>query len=524
VAEGPAAAAPERAETGAARGYLRGSSLLLGGRLLAVVVNCAVQVLTVRFLSKSDYGAFAYALGIVTLGSQVALAGLGKTIARLAPIYLEQRDHARTFGMIALATGTVLGLGMSLVVSLHGFHAVIGDLAGADPQSVSLLLILIALAPVEAFDHVLQQLVAVFAGARPIFVRRQVMGPLFKLATVIGVMLISGDVHMLAYGYVVGGLLGVALYLTVLLRVWRSAGLLAFLRPDSMSVPVRETFGFSLPLLSSELSIVLRGSAAVILIEYYMATQEVAEYRAVLPVAGLNMLVAEAFGLLFVPMASRMFARSDHAGVNTLYWQACLWIAVLTFPILAITCALAGEVTVWLFGPTYQEAGVLLSLLAAGYYFNAALGFNAATLRVYGRLKTIVANDLIAAVWCIVTGVVLIRRYGALGAAMSTTGTLVLQNILNHVGLWSGRTGVRLFEPAFLPAYAVITLSILALLIADWLGSLPALLDLLMAIAASAAVLLVARPLLHTEATLPELLRIPLLRLLLAVPVRGSRG
>ena len=495
-----------------ARQYLRGSGMLLAGRVVAVVLNTAVQVLTVRYLTKGDYGAFAYALGVVTLGSQVVLLGLGKAIPRLAPVYREQHDYARAFGSIALAAGTVWGLGLSLVLLVHGVQGMLDDIAGADPKSVSLLLVLVALAPVEALDHLLQHVVAVFCGPRPIVLRRQVLGPAFKLATVLVVMLVAGDVYALAYGYLLGGLIGVVLYLSVLVRRWRRDGQLQYLRPGRLDLPVRETFGFSLPLLASELSIILRGSIAILLLEYYMASQEVAEYRAVLPVAGMNMLVAEAFGYLFVPLASRLFARSDHAGVNELYWSASLWIAVLTFPLFALTCVLATEVTVWMFGATYQEAGTLLALLAAAYYFNAALGFNAATLRVYGRLRTIVVNDIIAAACCLIAGVVLIQRYGALGAAISTSGTLVLQNLLNHFGLWATSTGVRLVDTRLLRTYAVIAFLIVTLLAVDWAAAVPTTLDFALAAAASVVVVWVTRPVLKLTQTFPELHRVPVMR------------
>src|SRR5438445_8609821 len=50
------------------RRHVRGSSLLLAGRALQLASNLAVQLLIVRYLSKTGYGEFAYALAIVTLG------------------------------------------------------------------------------------------------------------------------------------------------------------------------------------------------------------------------------------------------------------------------------------------------------------------------------------------------------------------------------------------------------------------------------------------------------------------------
>ena len=48
------------AGSAATRQQIRGSSLLLTGRLLSLAVNFATQVLIVRYLSKTDFGAFAH--------------------------------------------------------------------------------------------------------------------------------------------------------------------------------------------------------------------------------------------------------------------------------------------------------------------------------------------------------------------------------------------------------------------------------------------------------------------------------
>jgi O-antigen/teichoic acid export membrane protein len=96
-----------------------------------------------------------------------------------------------------------------------------------------------------------------------------------------------------------------------------------------------------------------------------------------LPAAQLNQLACSAFLLLFTPHAARLFARGDRTGVGRLYWQTTVWIAVVSFPIFLLTFALAKPLTLLLFGDRYESSAVLLAILAFGYYFQAALGFNA---------------------------------------------------------------------------------------------------------------------------------------------------
>ena len=508
--------APAAGAAAESRRYIRGSSLLLVGRIISVLLNFVVQVVTVRYLSKGDYGAFAYGIGVASLGASVVLLGFGKGIPRLVPIYNERRDYPRAVGAVALASGTIWGLGISLMVALYLFRDAVAGGARVDPGTLSLLLVLIALAPLDAFDNLLQHVVAVFCSPRTIFIRRHLLGPGLKLTAVLLVLLVSGDAYMLAYGYLAGSLIGLSVLVVVLLRSWKKQGLLGYLRPGRWRLPVREVFGFSLPLMSTDLSVALRTSFMVIMLEYFWSPPAVADYRAVLPVATLNMIVFEAFGFLFVPLASRMFARNDIKGIGDLYWRTSLWIAVLTFPVFAATCLLAPTITVLFFGQRYQQAATLLAILAVGHYFNAALGFNAATLRALGKVRIIVLSDAVTAAAAVVLGFVLIRRYGALGAAFATTGTLVLQNVFNHVGLAVGRTGIRLLAWQYVQVYLLIALVSAALGGTQWLLRPPAYVTAVLAAAACLVVIRFSRHSVDPRTNFPELLRIPALRWLLA--------
>jgi O-antigen/teichoic acid export membrane protein len=57
------------------------------------------------------------------------------------------------------------------------------------------------------------------------------------------------------------------------------------------------------------------------------------------------------------------------------------------------------------------------------------MGFNALMLRVFDRVRYLVAVDLIAAVINIAAAVLLIQQFGAVGAAIATTATFIFQNV-----------------------------------------------------------------------------------------------
>jgi O-antigen/teichoic acid export membrane protein len=108
----------------------------------------------------------------------------------------------------------------------------------------------------------------------------------------------------------------------------------------------------------------------------------------------------------------------------------------------------------------------------------------------------------------------LIPKYGALGAAIGTTSTLVLHNILKQAGLRLG-TGINLFEWRYFRVYLMITFSALGLLLVQLLSSAPVYVSVALAGLASLLVIRLNRHLLNVEQTFPELLRLPLMRRIL---------
>jgi O-antigen/teichoic acid export membrane protein len=487
--------------------YVRGSSLLFAGRCCSLAVNCLVQVLIVRYLAKEQYGAFAYALATVTLISTVILCGLGKALPRVVAVHVEREEHERAFGSVALALGSVLLTGVLVVAVVRMFGDAIGRGASIPPEVLPVLWILIIAAPLDALDHLLQHLAAIFCGARTIFLRRHLVGPLLRLGAIAAVIAFSGTVTQLAYAYVSASAAGVTLYLWALLRQWQVRGLLRHLHPVRLQLPIRELFGFSLPLASSDLAVALRASVAVLILGYLGTLHDVAEYRAVLPIAGLNMIAAETFAFLFVPAASRLFARGDAAAMNGLYWHSSLWIAVLTLPVFAVTFALASPLVTTVLGAQYAAAAPVLSVLSIGYYINAAMGFNAAMLRVTGALRTIVGNDLVTSVACVGVTAALASQFGAVG----TSATFVIYNLLNYFGL-GNRGDLKRPEGRITRVFAGVAVAALAVMAVMRLFAPPLVPGIVIAGLASIAVLRLSRHVLDLHVTFPELLRVPVLR------------
>ncbi len=492
------------------RRQVRGSSLLLLGRFVSLGLNTLTQVIIVRALSKTEYGAFAYALSIVSIAESVIGLGLDRGASRFLAVYDETGERRKSAGTLVMTFGVVGGLGLALLLLALGFRSLLSGAAIGDARSTYLLVVLIMLAPLNAWDAAFNSMFAVFSDAKAIFVRKYVIAPSFRLAVVVLLVLGGRGTIFLAAGYVGGGAFGIAYYGWISRKILRERGLWLHLRRGGFDVPWREVMGFSLPLLTVDLVYVVMNTSDALLVGALHGAAAVAVMRAVLPVAKLNMLVMQSFNSLFLPAASRLYARGDHQGVNDLYWQTAAWIAVISFPVFAVSFCLAEPLAVTLFGSRYRNAGTLLALLSFGYYFQAAFGFNGITLRAYGKVRAVLIVNIAAAAVSLTLNLILIPPYGAHGAVIGSMISLIIFNLMKQVAMVRVAS-VELFPRRYARVYASIALAAGGLAVFAAVTELVLAALLPVAALVSLAVLWWNRSALEVATTFPEVHRIPVL-------------
>lgn len=501
-------------EVSDSRGHVRGSALLVLGRVIALLLGIVTQVLIVRTLTKVEFGAFAYALAIAAAARILLSLGQGRLLSRFMATYEEQRDYARMFGAMVLAVGTIFVTSVLSIGALFLFSdQLIGSVVDSD-EAVRLVLILILLSPLEALDQVFVSLFAVFTKPRTIFFRKHLLGPGLRLVVVLCLILVGASVEFLAIGYVLAAVVGVALYVSLLVKVLRERGLLQELRPRQIIVPFRSVFEFSFPLITGELALLSMTVGGVVILGWYHSVVEVANFRAVFSAARLNTAITASFATLFLPAIARLHARGDIDGLRRTYWHTAAFVAVFSFPIFALTGPLAPLTTDVLFGERYAGSAPVLAWLAVGYYVNVMLGFNAYALQVCGRLRYVVGVNCVTALLNIALCLLLAPPFAAVGVAAASCAALVGQNVLNQ---WGMRRDLhsRFIDEKCRRAYATITVCAVALWVFQVVVDPGLLLAAAAVVVTSAVVVLGSRQALQLVDTFPELARIPLVGTLL---------
>jgi len=486
---------------------LRGSGLLLAGRMLSKVVNLGVQVAIVRLLTKDDFGAFAYGLALVLSGELVVKFGLGRGANRFVPYHFERGERAEVMGTLAVAGATVVGLG---AVGFAGLWWAAGQGWAGFPSGdgARVVLILSLLAPVQALDTLCIQALACFSRPRAIFFRKHVLGPGLRALAVAAVFVAGGSSGLLAWAYLGGGVIGLATCLHLTLRELRAHGVLP-LPPSQWRVPWRPLLRFSIPLISSDLVFITLSFVTTVVLMRTHGEAAVASMRAVVPAAMLNVLVVQSFSILFVPGAMRTHARGDGPGLREHHWQSAAWATVLSFPVFALTFGVAPDVVPLLLGRAYADSAPLLALLALGHYLGVCLAFSGNTLQVLERTRVLVWIDGLTIALGAGLAWLLCPGLGALGAAVAVTVARVVGSLARFTAL------LQSGEVAPVPAHHKriwrrVLAATVAIGVLGWVWQPPLVVQAGVAAALCLVLLRSTARSLDVARSFPELLRVPL--------------
>ncbi|MFO0901904.1 MAG: oligosaccharide flippase family protein [Pirellulales bacterium] len=529
---------------------VRGSSVLLFGRVISLSVNLLLQLLLVRYLTKDAFGSFAFAWASVEFWVFVATLGLNKALSRYVPMYQEVGDWERLRRAVLRTLNTVLVAGLLIIGGVLASESWLETSGWVDPLSLRLLRILIFLAPLDALGYVFQDLFVAFEDITAVFVRRYVLAPGLRLAAVVGVMLAGGDAEWMAAGYVGGGVIGLVMYLWLFRRLWNEkmspaaatarlaargaelaateaeAATAAGAEQEQVVPRMRELFRFGMAVLTSQLGGMFRMTAVIYLLQILRSNEEVGDYRAVLPFARLNLMVLDNFTVAFVPAVSRLLVRREDSMIGRLVDTSAAWVTALTFPVFLASCVFSPALTRYLLGANYADAWPVMSVLALGCLIESLLGFAPQVLRAYAKLRPVLFADVAALVINMVLIFLLAPKFGATGAAISVSVSSVIAAVTTMIAARrENREACRWRTVATMLAYiAGAALPTAAVLV---FFEPPLVVQMGLAASAGLAFLALIRRRLTVDDVFPELRKIPFVNWLVprpATPAAAASG
>jgi O-antigen/teichoic acid export membrane protein len=407
----------------------RGGAVQLFGVIVQLLMP-VYHVLAARLFGQVAFGTYQAGLVVLEFCNRFGWAGGDKAMHRF--IAAHRAAGEEELAQRALGSALRLSAAVSAVLAIALWFA--SDVVAArlhKPELASVFPIM-ALEIVPAAAMMI--LVAATLGAKVTRVNLLARGfgePAFLIiATVAAYAFIGGPrglavAHLGAYTAVCGAaLLGVRY---VFGRGWLTKALRS---------PGHPTFTrFALPVLGSEVGNFVVQKADLFVLNLFVDVRSIAVYVAAEFLGRVAANIRYAFDGVAAPVLSEALHLHDRPRLGYNLALMTRWVATLTVPLATTLVALRADLLA-LYGPGYVVGTSLVCLWTATHLINGTLGLVTHVLVMSGRSKLYLANQAGAAAVNVCLCLVLVPRFGMIGAASSALVAVAVPLVAALVEVW----------------------------------------------------------------------------------------
>ncbi|MEV6598017.1 oligosaccharide flippase family protein [Actinoplanes sp. NPDC051346] len=422
-----------------ARGAARGGLANMAGSALAGGTGVVVTWVVARSLGAEQAGAFfsataAFILvgGLAKLGTQTGL------VYWLARLRATGREHLlgaclRTGLTPVLVLATLLGAAMWVAAP-----AIAHLTAAESPQVVAEhtagLRILALFLPLQAMADALLTATRGYKAMRPTVTLDRVLRSTLQLLCVgaagVATLWIGVKLPTFALAWAAPYLPVTILAAVALRRIYLAGKPERFRTRRSERLDLRRDFWrFTGPRALASVAQLALQRVDVLLVAALGGLASAAVYAVAGRFVVLIQLANQAISQSVQPRLAEALAVGDRETANHLYQTATGWLVLVTWPINFLVILFA-PVYLGLFGAGYRSGAPVVVVLACAMLVATGCGMVDMVLAMAGRTSWNLVNVLIALVVTVGLDVLLIPRYGALGAAIALACALVVNNLL----------------------------------------------------------------------------------------------
>jgi O-antigen/teichoic acid export membrane protein len=390
---------------------MHGAGMSMAVRIAGLGLSYVANILLSRTLGISAFGDYVIALSWALVLTLPAKAGFDNSALRYSTIYLEKEDLAALRGFVRFGTAAVILVSLLMAALILITGATLIPVDERTRQWTALLILPLALL---AFGS------AVMRTARRIVSAQfyeQILRPALIIAGIAaaavgGIRLSSGSAMGLTFFAALCALLGLV------------AQLRRALRPSRAHLPIyddwQQWLAVSVPMLALSVVQELMNQVDIILLG-----QLADERQAALFAASWRLASLVPFALVgLATMAGPLIAAAYERGATDELHRVSSVVARSGFAFALVSAAilyLLGKPLLGLFGPEFIAGNRVLSVLLLGGIVNAFTGVVAYYATLTGRERQALAIFAGALVLSISLNLLLIPRFGAIGAAAASS-------------------------------------------------------------------------------------------------------
>lgn len=403
---------------------------------LQLIMGLSYNVVLGRALGVADYGRFVLLLTGASLIAQVAVLGRDTGVLRFGAVARAEGNDARLRAVIwrsvrtVAAAGTVAAaLAIAVAVALH--------LAHGPPWVAPVVALVGASVPVSAVLVVVQKALRVTGAANVSVILQYVAAPASRLVWLLLLLVLPGlTTAILAF---------TAAEVTTLLLA--TAVLRGTVPRSRTTIDTPGLQRFSLAMAANTVLGSANEQSETLLVAALTPASELGAFGAARRLSLLLAALLSAVGVHLAPLSAAMHASGQTDELVRVFRTCTRWLLTLGLPICLVEVLLAHEV-VSLFGEDFAGAAVPLAVMAVGQLVNVATGTAGGLLAMTGAARITVRNTVAVLILSLILDLLLIPRYGIVGAAAANAAAVAALNLMRALQV-RRHLGLHLYDHTF---------------------------------------------------------------------------
>ncbi|QGN33898.1 polysaccharide biosynthesis C-terminal domain-containing protein [Microlunatus sp. Gsoil 973] len=414
----------DRADIG---GLARRGLFSLGGAAISAIASLLVIVVVTRGSGKTEAGNLFSATSLFVIAESLCAlgtaTGLVYYIARVRA--LDRGDGVR--GLLRTALPPVIAVSVTVAVLMEllapSVAGMISD--GSDDTLVIFIRVLAPFLPCAVLFDVLIAGTQGFHTMTPTVLLEKIGRPTLQVALLLVAMLV-GENWLMALGWVAPYAIGLVVVTGAIARLVRKEKH----EPVTLRVvPPSEFWRYTGPRGIAAVAQLTLQRLDIVLVAAYLGPRDAAIYTAATRFVVLGQLGSQAVSLAVQPKFSELLAKHDLASTLRVYRTSTAWVMAVTWPIHLLVGILA-PIILLLFGSGYDEGRWVVMVLAGAMLVATGCGMVTMLLVMAGRTTANLINVLVALGANLSLNLILIPRWGIVGAAVAWAVSILLSNIL----------------------------------------------------------------------------------------------
>ena len=381
------------------------------------------QVVLARLLGAKQYGIFAYALSWMTVLAILAKMGFETSLLRFLPEYIVKREWSLFRGVVRFSL-SVVGI-VALFIFLIGNVVLTLLHSRFEIELLHSLRLMLLVLPLFAWTAIRQSCLRALKRVVQAEVPDGIVRPLVLTAAalVAASRLDSFSAQWAWMCQLFAALISFVLGALLLSRALPTE----YPRRPSSNMRAK-WLKISSPMLLMNSMNILMSQASIVILGLYQPSEEVALFSASVRIVMLATFALLAVNSIAAPLISELYHAGKKKELQSLLKFAAQVIAVTTLLTGAIL-VFGGRSILGLFGEEFIKAYVLLVILLFGFTVKSLVGPASYLLNLTGHQNATAKAMVIAVTISLTLNFLLIPRWGAFGAALASSVTMIIWNV-----------------------------------------------------------------------------------------------